>query len=404
MRPSHFLLALPLLFACADRSDPDMADPTPATSTTGSGTVTAEPFGTLPDGTEATLYTLTNASGASVSVTDYGGIVTSIVVPDRDGTLADVALGFDSVEGYTSEAYRNGLPYFGAIIGRYGNRIAGARFQLDGETYQLAANNGENHLHGGGTGFDGVMWDAAPVEGEAALRLTRTSPDGEEGYPGTLAVAVTYTLTDDGRLVIGYEATTDAPTVVNLTNHTYFNLTGDPTNPILDHRLQINSDAFTPVDAGLIPTGKVRPVEGTPFDFRTSTRVGDGIDADDEQIAFGPGYDHNWMLARSGDGLAEAARVVEPTTGRVLVVETTEPALQFYAGNFLDGSITGKDGVPYARRTGFCLETQHPPDSPNQPAFPSTVLRPGETYRSRTVYGFETQATAPDAAALADPR
>ncbi|PAP75013.1 aldose epimerase family protein [Rubrivirga marina] len=399
MRRSLLLFALPLLFACADDADPTMADDTPA-PTDPASRVTSEPFGTLPDGTEATLYTLTNASGSSVSVTDYGGIVTSIVVPDRDGTLADVTLGFDSVEDYASEAYRNALPYFGAIIGRYGNRIGGAQFEIDGETYQLAANNGPNHLHGGETGFDGVMWDAEPVEGEAAVRLTRTSPDGEEGYPGNLDVAVTYTLTDDDRLVIDYEATTDAPTVVNLTNHTYFNLTGDPTNTILDHRLRINSDAFTPVDAGLIPTGEVRPVEGTPFDFRELTRIGDGIDADDEQIGFGPGYDHNWMLRETGGGLTEAARVVEPTTGRVLVVETTEPAIQFYAGNFLDGSITGKGGVSYGRRTGFCLETQHAPDSPNQPDFPSTVLRPGETYRSQTVYGFETQAA--DASAPAD--
>jgi len=399
MRRSLLLFALPLLFACADDADPTMADDTPA-PTDPASRVTSEPFGTLPDGTEATLYTLTNASGSSVSVTDYGGIVTSIVVPDRDGTLADVTLGFDSVEDYASEAYRNALPYFGAIIGRYGNRIGGAQFEIDGETYQLAANNGPNHLHGGETGFDGVMWDAEPVEGEAAVRLTRTSPDGEEGYPGNLDVAVTYTLTDDDRLVIDYEATTDAPTVVNLTNHTYFNLTGDPTNTILDHRLRINSDAFTPVDAGLIPTGEVRPVEGTPFDFRELTRIGDGIDADDEQIGFGPGYDHNWMLRETGGGLTEAARVVEPTTGRVLVVETTEPAIQFYAGNFLDGSITGKGGVSYGRRTGFCLETQHAPDSPNQPDFPSTVLRPGETYRSQTVYGFETQPA--DASAPAD--
>ena len=386
------LLALPLLVAaCATDPDPSMTDPADTPTEAASG-VTSAPFGTLPDGTEATLYTLTNASGSSVSVTDYGGIITSIVVPDRDGQMGDVALGFDSVEEYTSEAYRGALPYFGAIIGRYGNRIGGAEFEIDGETYELAANNGENHLHGGETGFDGVMWSAEPVEGQAALRLTRTSPDGEEGYPGNLDVAVTYTLTDDDRLVIDYEATTDAPTVVNLTNHTYFNLTADPTNTILDHRLQINAEGFTPVDAGLIPTGEVRAVAGTPFDFRQPTPIGEGIDAEDEQIARGPGYDHNWMLRDAPGGLIEAARVVEPTTGRVLVVETTEPAIQFYAGNFLDGSITGKGGVSYARRTGFCLETQHAPDSPNQPDFASTVLRPGETYSSQTVYAFGTQA------------
>lgn len=357
---------------------------------------TSEPFGELPDGTAVELYTVTNANGVVMKATNYGGVLTSLMVPDADGQLEDVVLGFDSVAGYTSDAYRASNPYFGAIIGRYGNRIGGAQFELDGETYQLAANNGPNTLHGGNAGFDKVVWDAEPFADERGqgVVFTRVSPDGEEGFPGNLTTSVTYLLTDDDEVVFEYEATTDQATPVNLTQHAYFNLGGHDSGTILDHELMLNADAFTPVDAELIPTGEIRPVDGTPFDFRELTPIGERIDADDEQIAFGPGYDHNWVLAEGGadsDGLTLAARVVEPESGRVMEVYTTEPAIQFYAGNFLDGTLTGKGGVSYERRTGFCLETQHYPDGPNQPDFPSTILRPGETYSSRTVYAFSTQ-------------
>ncbi len=312
-------------------------------------------------------------------------------MPDRNGNLGDIALGYDSLEGYLEAT-----PYFGAIIGRYGNRIGEGQFTLDGETYQLATNDGPNHLHGGVQGFDKVVWDAKPVEAAdgVALEFTYISPDGEEGYPGALDAKVTYTLTNDNRLIFDYEATTDAPTPVNLTQHTYFNLAGHGGGDILGHEVMINADTFTPVSQTLIPTGELRPVEGTPFDFRTPTAIGERIDADNEQIRFGPGYDHNFVLnddAASVDAPVLAARVYEPNSGRVMEVLTTEPGLQFYSGNFLDGSITGKDGVTYERRSGFCMETQHFPDSPNKPDFPSTILRPGELYKTRTVYAFSVQ-------------
>lgn len=350
-----------------------------------------QPFGQTPEGTPVDLYTLTNANGVEVRATTYGGIIVSLRVPDKDGQLEDIVLGYDALAGYLDET-----PYFGAIIGRYGNRIAKAQFTLDGETYQLAANNGPNHLHGGVKGFDKVVWQAEPFKNETGVGLafTYTSPDGEEGYPGTLNAKVTYTLTDDDELIFDYEATTDKATPVNLTQHTYFNLAGNGEGDILDHALMIHADAFTPVDATLIPTGELRPVDGTPFDFRQPTPIGARIDEDTEQIRFGPGYDHNFVLKRedaAADSLVLAARVTEPKSGRVMEVYTTEPGLQFYSGNFLDGSITGKNGVVYAHRTGFCLETQHFPDSPNKPDFPSTILRPGETYRSRTIYKFSVQ-------------
>ena len=351
--------------------------------------VEQEPFGTMPDGREIRLYTLTNANGLEMRVIDYGGIIVSLRVPDREGEMEDVALGYDALPDYLEEN-----PYFGAIIGRYGNRIAGGQFTLDGETYQLATNNGPNHLHGGVQGFDKVVWDAEPFEDERGVGLvfTYTSPAGEEGYPGTLTTTVTYLLTDEDELVFDYEATTDAATPVNLTQHSYFNLAGHDAGDVLDHRLMINADAFTPVDATLIPTGELRPVEGTPFDFREPTAIGARIEADDEQVRFGLGYDHNFVLRRENadaDSLVLAARVTEPTSGRVMEVYTTEPGIQFYSGNFLDGTLTGKDGVVYEQRSGFCLETQHFPDSPNQPDFPSTTLRPGETYHTRTVYAFD---------------
>lgn len=353
--------------------------------------VEVTPFGATEDGTPVEKYTFANANGIQVEAITYGGIITSLRVPDQNGQFDDIVLGYDSLAGYLDVT-----PYFGAIIGRYGNRIGGAQFELDGETYELAANNGPNHLHGGERGFDKVVWDAEPFEDARGVGVVfrYTSPDGEEGYPGTLNATVTYLLTDADELIFDYEATTDQATPVNLTQHTYFNLAGHAAGDILSHELMINADAFTPVDRTLIPTGELRPVEGTPFDFRQPTAIGAHIDADDEQIGFGPGYDHNFVLVKdnpNADGLTLAARVTEPTSGRVMEVHTTEPGIQFYAGNFLDGTITGKGGTVYERRTGFCLETQHYPDSPNQPDFPSTILRPGETYHSRTVYTFSAQ-------------
>ena len=349
------------------------------------------PFDTTPDGEAVSLVTLVNAHGMEVRAMSYGGIILSLKVPDRDGTLGDVALGYDHLAGYLAET-----PYFGAIIGRYGNRIGGARFDLDGESYVLAANNGPNHLHGGLAGFDKAIWDAEPFQSQEGVGVvfSRTSPDGEEGYPGNLSVAVTYTLTDGNELIFDYLATTDAATPVNLTQHTYFNLAGHGSGDVLGHRLTIHASRYTPVDGGLIPTGETAPVEGTPFDFRSPHLVGERIAADHPQITFGGGYDHNWVLDREGvaeGALAPAVRVEEPASGRIMEVFTTEPGLQFYSGNFLDGGITGKAGAVYRFRNGFCLETQHYPDSPNQPSFPSTILRPGEEYRSRTVYRFSVE-------------
>jgi len=340
-------------------------------------------FGELADGTPVELYTLKNANQVEAQITNYGGIIVALKVPDQAGNLADVTLGFENLEGYLS-----GHPYFGAIIGRYGNRIGKGCFSLDGVEYTLAQNNNGNHLHGGLQGFDKVVWKAQIIDTEngQVLQLNYVSQDGEEGYPGTLDVTVTYTLTAENALRIDYQATTDKKTVVNLTNHAYFNLreTGD----ILGHQIQINADRFTPVDAGLIPTGELRPVAGTPFDFRQMKVIGEDIHAEDEQIKNGNGYDHNFVLNPTDNELNFAAKVVESTTGRILEVFTSEPGLQFYTGNFLDGTLTGKNGVVYAHRTGFCLETQHFPDSPNKPEFPSTVLAPGEVYQSTTVYKF----------------
>lgn len=347
--------------------------------------VNRQPFGTA-NGAAVEKLTLANKNGIEVSVITYGGIITSIKTPDRNGAMADIVLGFNSIDGYLADP-----PYFGAIIGRYGNRIAKGRFAIDGVGYQLATNNGPNHLHGGVKGFDKVMWTPRLLParpGESAVALSYTSSDGEEGYPGTLNVTVTYTLTDSNQLIVAYEATTDKKTHVNLTQHSYFNLAGEGRGDILGHELMINADRYTPVDATLIPTGAIAEVAGTPFDFRTSTKIGARIDANDEQIKNGQGYDHNWVLNRNGDGLQPAARVVEPSTGRTLEVSTTEPGIQFYAGNFLDGKLTGKSGSRYGRRSGFCLETQHYPDTPNEPDFPSTLLAPGQRYESRTVFTF----------------
>lgn len=352
-----------------------------------SNPIPKESFGTGPNGEAVDIYTLTNQDGMEAKITNYGGIVTSLKVKDADGNLDDVVLGFDNLQ-----AYVDNNPYFGALVGRYGNRIAKGKFTIDGTTYELDTNNMGNHLHGGLKGFDKVVWTAEPQQSEDGqqLVLTYTSPDGDQGYPGKLETKVTYTLTDDNVLRIEYEATTDKKTVVNLTNHSYFNLTGDPTQTVLNHEVMINADQFVPVDETLIPTGELAAVEGTPFDFTELKPIGQQINEDsNEQIKYGLGYDHCWVLDKEGMGLA--ARVHEPNTGRVMEVYTTEPGVQFYTGNFLNGSVTGKEGIAYAKRTAFCLETEHFPDSPNQPDFPSVELAPGETYSTTTEYRFSTE-------------
>jgi aldose 1-epimerase len=345
-----------------------------------------EVFGTLPDGRSVEAFTLVNAHGLELRAITYGGIIVSLKTPDRDGRMADIVLGFDTLAGYLTNA-----PYFGAIVGRYANRIARGRFTLDGTTYQLATNNGPNHLHGGVRGFDKVLWRGAPFHDDngVGVALTHTSPDGDEGYPGSLTMRVAYTLTDRDTLVVDYAASTDRATPVNLTQHSYFNLAGGGVRDVLDHSLGIDADAYTPVDATLIPTGALAPVAGTPLDFRTPVAIGARIDRDDPQLRHGGGYDHNYVLRGGpGGGLAHAARLVEPTSGRTLDLYTTEPGLQLYSGNGLDGRLVGKGGQAYRRRFGVALETQHFPDSPNQPSFPSTILRPGSEYRSRTVFAF----------------
>ena len=367
------------------------APPSPVASPVGTAGLRSEPFGEV-DGQPVERYTLTNANGIEVVILTYGGIIQSIRVPDRDGAMANVVLGFDTLDEYVASS-----PYFGAITGRYANRIAGGQFTLDGQTYQLPVNNPPNSLHGGEKGFDKRVWTAS--EGSSpdgpSLVLTYTSPDGEEGYPGTLDVTVTYTLTDNNELRIDYHATTDAPTVVNLTNHSYFNLAGEGSGTIYDHVLQLNASAFTPVDETLIPTGEIAPVAGTPFDFTRPKPIGQDIrDGSSEQILIGRGYDHNFVIDRpEGDdtSLVQVARVVDPESGRVLEVASTEPGVQLYTGNFLDGTFAGTSGKVYRQGDGFCLETQHFPDSPNQPDFPSTELRPGEEYTSTTVFAFSTE-------------
>jgi aldose 1-epimerase len=350
--------------------------------------ITGKPFGSLPDGREVEIYVLTNNKGMQASITNWGGIVTSLTAPDRHGQFADVVLGFDHLGGYLA-----GHPYFGAIIGRYGNRIAAGSFILDGQSYTLARNNNENHLHGGIVGFDKALWAAEMKSGPECcrLRLGHVSADGDEGYPGQLDVTVDYTLTQKHELRIDYRATTDRPTHVNLSNHSYFNLAGAASGDILNHHLLIEADHFTPISEDLIPTGEIRGVDGTPMDFRKPTAIGSRIDSDDTQLRFGGGYDHNWVLNSDDSSPSIAARVFEPTSGRVMDVLTTEPGVQFYTANFLDGSITGKEGAVYGRRCALCLETQHFPDSPNRPEFPSTVLRPGEVYRTTTVYRFSAE-------------
>ncbi len=350
--------------------------------------VKVEPFGKTPDGQVVQMVTLANRSGVEAKIITYGGIIVSLKVPDRNGKLDDVVLGFDNLEDYITKS-----PYFGAITGRYANRIAGGKFTLDGTEYTLARNNGPNHLHGGIKGFDKVVWEIerATASGgilgadRAELKLSYLSKDGEEGYPGNLECTVTYTLTAENELKISYEATTDKPTVVNLTNHSYWNLAGQGNGDILAHELMLNADDYTPVDEGLIPTGEIRPVRGTPMDFTRPMTIGSRI----KQVDIG-GYDHNFVLNGRPGKMKLCARVYEPTSGRVMEIHTTEPGVQFYTGNFLDGSLTGKQGRVYKKHYAFCLETQHFPDSPNKPNFPSVVLRPGQKYRSQTVYSFST--------------
>ena len=336
------------------------------------------------------LYTLQNRSRMTVKVTNFGAIITSIVVPDRNGKLADIALGYNRVEDYINAVDK---PYFGAIVGRYANRIARGEFTLNGETYSLLRNNGENHLHGGAVGFDKVVWDAEYDPSANSIALSYLAKDKEEGYPGNLQVKVTYTLNDDNSLVVDYHATTDKATPINVTQHTYFNLKGEGEGTILDHELMLNAKRFTPIDEGLIPTGELTSVAGTPFDFTAAKTIGRDIDQEHEQLKFAGGYDHNWVLdkADKDNELTLAARVHETTTGRVMEIHTTEPGIQFYGGNFLDGRLSGKTGKPYIHRGGFCLETQHFPDSPNQPDFPSAILNPGDTYQSQTVFTFSAK-------------
>jgi len=352
------------------------------------GSTTKSSFGKTAEGEAVDLYVLTNKNGMEVSIITYGGAVVSIKVPDKNGKIGDVVLGYDSLDGYLNDKAN-----LGVLVGRYANRIGHAQFSLEGKTYTLAKNNGENSLHGGVKGFGKVLWKAREVSGKdgQALELSYLSKDGEEGFPGNLKATVIYTLTDGNELRIAYSATTDKTTVVNLTNHSYFNLAGPGSGDILGTQLVIEADKFTPVDSGLIPTGELRDVTGTPFDFRKATAIGARIGQDDEQIKLGGGYDHNFVLRRkAGDPISLAARAVEPTTGRVLEVWTTEPGTQLYTGNFLDG-VRGKGGVSYTKRSAFCLETQHFPDSPNQPKFPSVVLKPGGRYQTTTVYKFSTE-------------
>jgi aldose 1-epimerase len=347
-------------------------------------TVPRTSFGVLPDGSTVEVYTLGNAYGAEVRVMTYGATIISVRVPDRAGRVDDVVLGFDNLDDYLTKAR-----FFGTVVGRYGNRIGKGRFTLDGSTIQLTTNNGANHLHGGVKGFDKVVWKADPFErdGSAGVTLTYRSADGEEGYPGAVEASVAYTLTPRNELILEYTARTDKATPINLTNHSYFNLAGRGHGDILQHQLRLYADRYTPTDATQIPTGEIATVAGTPFDFRTPAAIGTRIDADDEQIRRGNGYDHNFVIdgfdGSSGAVLHPAARVVDPDSGRVLDVATTEPGVQFYSGNNLDQARNG-----FGRRTAFCLETQHFPDSPNHPNFPSTILRPGGTYRSKTVYTF----------------
>ena len=361
---------------------------TPSNRNAAPGKISKRPFGNAPDGTPAELFTLKNAAGAVATITNYGGIIVSLKVPDRNGKLADVVLGYDNLEDYIKAS-----PFFGCLVGRFGNRIAKGKFKLDGKTYKLAINNGPNALHGGIVGFDKVVWAAKPVVTKSgpALELRYVSKDGEEGYPGTLTVTAVYTLTNKNEVKLEYKATTDKPTIINLTHHSYFNLAGAGSGDILDHVVSIKADQFTPVDKNSIPTGELRSVKGTPFDFNKATAVGARINGADKQLQFVSGYDHNWVFNKPAGKLAAVARVYEPKSGRVMTLLTTEPGVQFYTGNCLEDVCPGKGGKRYSARHGLCLEPQHYPDSPNRPEFPSVVLRPGETYKNTIIYRFSTR-------------
>ena len=367
------IVAAACLIACAPAAPPTQ--------------ISKESFGTTPEGDPVDLYTLRNAGGCEARITNYGGIVVSLKVPDRRGNLADVVLGFDNLADYITKS-----PHFGCLVGRYGNRIARGKFTLDGKIYTLATNDGPNHLHGGVKGFDKVVWKAQSYvqKGqEPAVALEYTSKDGEEGYPGALTVRAVYTLTSDNALRLEFTATTSKDTVINLTHHSYFNLAGQ--GDVLGHEVLINAGHFTPVDSTLIPIGELRPVKGTPFDFTTPTTIGARINGDDEQLKFGKGYDHNWVIDKPAGEPGLMARVYETGSGRVLEVLSTEPGLQFYTGNFLDGKLKGKGGWMYQFRSAFCMEPQHYPDSPNKPDFPSVVLRPGDTYKNTIIYRFSVK-------------
>ncbi|WP_297695889.1 aldose epimerase family protein [uncultured Eudoraea sp.] len=381
-----FLLVTPFFFGCKDNQTnkkSEVADE----KILYTNSINPDDFKAVIKGDSIRLYTLTNKNGLKADFTNYGQRLVALHVPDKNGEMGDVVLGLSTLDGYLNGPKNN----FGAVIGRYGNRIANGKFSINKTKYKLAKNNGKNHLHGGTIGFDAVTWKASQTA-DNQIEFTRVSPDMEEGYPGNLHVKVTYVLTDDNELKIDYEATTDKTTIVNLTNHSYFNLKGEGQGDINDHVMMINASAYTPVDAGLIPIGAIESVEGTPFDFTSPKTIGKDLDSNHAQMVIGGGYDHNFVLNESpknSEGLVLAARVTERASGRIMEVYTTEPGVQLYGGNFLNGSSTGKSGRPYMKRNAFCLETQHYPDSPNQPNFPSTVLEPGNTYKSMTVYKFD---------------
>lgn len=376
---------LVLCLACTPKTKPAEND---SVASEPPSSVSSQPFGSSKEGTAVTLYTLKNKDGVEMKVMNYGGIIVSLKVPDKNGVVEDVVLGYDSLSPYLKSN-----PFFGALVGRYGNRIANGKFSLDGKTYSLAANDGKNHLHGGVKGFDKVVWTATVVSSSEnpSIKLAYRSSDGEEGYPGNLDVEVVYTLTEQDELKIDYSAITDKKTVVNLTQHTYFNLTGNVKRDILDHQLMLDADQFLPVDQTLIPTGVLAKVANTPFDFKALTTIGARIKADHQQLKFGKGYDHCWIFTATRDSLKKIGTLYEPTSGRSMDVLTTEPAIQFYSGNFLNGTLTGKGGTVYQQRFGLCLETQHFPDSPNRKAFPSVVLNPGERFHSVTTYRFSAR-------------